>query len=128
MEITAGRDWAVGESGKNSTTRLAEPLAIVDSVAFRTGESSDAIDEDFYSVVADGDSTVRVELAHFDPANNNFDLQLLDVDDNTLALSNSTDSFESAEVTLLDGETLYIRIVPINVAVGATYTLNVDLN
>ena len=72
--------------------------------------------------------TVRAELAHFDPASNNFDLQFLDINDNVLALSNSTDSFESLEVSLLDGETLYIRVVPINVAVGATYTLNVDFN
>ena len=104
------------------------PLTVVDGVAFRTGFASRVTDDDFYSLVADGNINVRVKLAHFDPENNNYDLELLDSNELTLVLADSVDGFEAAEVPLSDGDTLYIRVVPTSVTEGATYILSVDIN
>ncbi|MGI9221644.1 MAG: hypothetical protein ACR2QS_11490 [Woeseiaceae bacterium] len=128
MDISANRDWAVEESLSNSFPRLADPLEITDSVAFVIGSALTITDEDYFLFVSAADATVQVELSHFDPLTNNFDLEILDEDLNQVAFSNSIDGFEKAEAPFLTGDTFYVVVIPVSGEDGASYFLSIDVN
>jgi hypothetical protein len=128
MAITASRDWAVEESQNNSNPGIADPLELTDGVAFATGTAVTVRDKDYFAFVVAADSTIQVELSHFDLGVSNFDLELLDEDLNRVALSDSADGFEKVEAQFLAGDVFYIVVLPISGPDGASFILSIDAN
>ena len=128
MEITAAQDWGVADGDRNSGPALADPFAFTDNVAFFAGTVASAIDLDYFSFTLDADATVQIELSHFDPANNDLDLQILNENLDIMQVSNSVDSFEFIEIDLLAGVNYTIGMTPVTVTGVITYNLSIDIN
>ena len=128
MAITASRDWSMEETQRNSNPGIADPLEITDGVAFATGAAVSILDKDYFSFVMPTDATVQAELSHFDLLTNNFDLEILDENENQVALSNSIDGFEKAEAQFQAGDTFYIGVLPITGPGDASFILSIDVN
>ena len=130
MAITASRDWSMEESLRNTFPRIADPLEITDGVAFVTGATVIQLipDNDYFTFVLATDATAQVELSHFDLLTNNLDLEILDENENQVALSNSIDGFEKAEAQFQAGDTLYIGVLPISEPSDASYIISIDVN
>jgi hypothetical protein len=128
MAITASRDWSVEETLRNSNPRIADLLEITDGVAFVTGAALTITDKDYFSFALTTDATIQAELSHFDLLASNFDLEILDENENQVAVSNSIDGFEKVEAQFQAGDTFYIVVLPISGPSEAPYTLSIDVN
>lgn len=128
MQITASQDWAVQESSTNSNPDIADLLEITDNVAFATGTPQSERDNDYFTFVVTSDATIQVELSGFDLATDNLDLELLDGDQDQIALSNSADGFEKVEAQFEAGDTVFIGVLPATAPTDAAYILSVDVN
>jgi hypothetical protein len=128
MDITARQDWGAADGDRNSGPSLADPFVFTDDVAFFAGTVSSPVDLDYFSFTLEADATIQVELSHFDPANNDLDLVLLNENFDIIAVSNSVDSFEIIEEPLLAGVVYTIGMTPITVTGVITYNVSIDLN
>ncbi len=128
MDISMAKDWGVADGGSNSRPGIADPFTFTDNVAFFAGTVTSPNDLDYFSFTLAADAVVQVELSHFDPANNDLDLALLNENFDIIAVSNSVDGFEIVEADLLAGVTYTIGMTPISVTGVVAYNLSIDMN
>ena len=128
MVLTASQHTADLETAKNSVPTISDEIVLEDGVAFFTGIANTPTDEDWFSITAEADVSVQVELSHFDADVNNFDLEILDADQNTIAVSQSVDGFEIVEFQVNNGDTVFIGVKPNGVEINTGYYLSVDSN
>lgn len=128
MDISASRDWSVGESSRNSRPGIADALTFTDGVAFITGSSISLQDNDYFSFAPAADGVVQAELSHFDLQTSDLDLEILDANFNQIAFSSSVDGFEMVEAQVLSGQTYYIGVLSMSTPGDAPYNLSIDLN
>jgi hypothetical protein len=84
---------------------------------------------DFFTFSAVADGFVEAELAGFDPATSNLDLEVLSQNQSLIVRSNSTDSFEIAGFWVQAGRTYYIGVKAISTPGGdQPYSLAIDVN
>ena len=129
MAISVERNAAVAESAANSNPNIADPIDIVDNVAFIQGSLGAGTDlYDYFKLVAAEDGVLKAELSHFDTTSTDLDLLLLDVDLNTIDVSRRTDDFELIGAPVLAGQTYYIKVASRVTPGDVSYYLSIDLN
>jgi hypothetical protein len=127
MAITAAQNWSLEETLTNSRPNIADVLPITNGVAFAYGIATTVADKDYFALDLASDATVQIELSHFDLTTSNLDLQLMNESLETIATSQSTDSFEKIEIDLSAGR-YYIGMLPIATPGDELYYVSVDLN
>ena len=129
MTFSAMRGTAVAESDSNSRVPdVVDTVTLVDGVAFYSGWVS-RVDHDYFALTPATDVTLRVELSHFDTSTDYLNLEVVDADENQLAVSDSVDGFEQIEIALTAGTTYYIGVVPVvESETPIEYLLSIDVN
>lgn len=127
MAITAAQNWNLEESATNSRPGIADVLVLTDGVAFASGVAASLDDKDYFQLILDADASVQVELSHFDVTVSDLDLEIRNVNNSRIALSESLDSFEMIDIDLAAG-TYYIGMLPTATPGGEAFYISVDVN
>ncbi len=144
----SGRDGQSGNAPRMHVQQLVDALGLRDadiredrfeqndSLATATNLGSDdqtqseltievANDDDYYqfTAAANGMLDVDIEFIHND---GNLDLEVLDIDGNLLASSESQTNNEALTVRAFSGQSYFVRVFGADSATQADYTLNLD--
>lgn len=129
MAINVNKNAANEESSSNSRPTIADQIDFVDNVAFYTGSLGVGLDrDDYFKFSVADDAVIQAELSHFDPATTDLDILLFDEGLGQIAVSNSIDSFEMIEATVLAGQTYYIKVESRTLPGEVAYILSIDVN
>ena len=131
------RDGQEADTEINDDIPIAQPINIIandnglpmnSSAGWVAGSVDFATDEfDVFEFTIAARSRLELELSHFDPTNDDLDIEVYDSLFNSLALSETPDSLEMLEVDL-DPGTYYIEVEAFLTPAPANYVLSIDLN